>query len=206
MFTNGQNGINNNMSNIANNGGQIVSEDEFWKAVFGTDTAEINREAITFLGALDEIIMDRLGQNMEITTGVVIKYDEKTKKAVVNLVTSVDYVVDAIINKDGQGSLNRSYTSTQNTITVYNFSIFDELKNGDSVILVHPQEGYSSNYFIIGVLRPEMFSSLIDKVKILKEENKNRQTEIEQLRQRVTSLENQVQQLWNAVNKMSSTT
>ena len=102
MFTNGQNGINNNMSNIANNGGQIVSEDEFWKAVFGTDTAEINREAITFLGALDEIIMDRLGQNMEITTGVVIKYDEKTKKAVVNLVTSVDYVADAIINKDGQ--------------------------------------------------------------------------------------------------------
>ena len=206
MFTNGQNGINNNMSNIANNGGQIVSEDEFWKAVFGTDTAEINREAITFLGALDEIIMDRLGQNMEITTGVVIKYDEKTKQAVVNLVTSVDYVVDAIINKDGQGTLNRSYTSTQNTITVYNFSIFDELANGDAVILVHPQEGYSSNYFIIGVLIPEMFSSLIDKVKILKEENKNRTTEIEQLRKRVTDLENQVQQLWKAINKMSSTT
>ena len=135
-----------------------------------------------------------------------LKVYEKTKKAVVNLVTSVDYVVDAIINKDGQGSLNRSYTSTQNTITVYNFSIFDELTNGDAVILVHPQEGYSSNYFIIGVLKPEMFSSLIDKVKTLKEENKNRQTEIEQLRQRVTSLENQVQQLWNAVNKMSSTT
>ena len=62
------------------------------------------------------------------------------------------------------------------------------------------------DYEADGYLKPEMFSSLIDKVKTLKEENKNRQTEIEQLRQRVTSLENQVQQLWNAVNKMSSTT
>ena len=35
MFTNGQNGINNNMSNIANNGGQIVSEDEYITAVAG---------------------------------------------------------------------------------------------------------------------------------------------------------------------------
>lgn len=195
-----------NFDDIINNGGELVSEEEFWSTVLGYNMNEVHKDAMKVLETFDEIIMDRIGENMEITTGVVEAYDEKNKKAVVNLVSSVDYVVEAILNKEGQEEISRKFSNINNTISVYNFSIFDELRKGDAVILVHPQKGYSSDYFIIGVLKPQEFYSLIDKCKVLIDENKKRIIEINSLKDRVTRLEDQITRLSNKVESINSAT
>ena len=177
---------------------QEVTEEEFWKKVFGYDTNQIQQDAISLLTTLDEIIMDRIGENIEITTGVVLEYNKKRRSAKVNLVTNIDYQVNAILKNDNTELQRQSILSKQ-ILTVYNFSIFDDLTEGTPVIIIKPQGGYQFNYFIIGVLHPKNYISIIDKFEKLSEQLKQQETKI-------TNLENEIKSLKSSISSLKSIT
>ena len=177
---------------------QEVTEEEFWKKVFGYDTNQIQQDAISLLTTLDEIIMDRIGENIEITTGVVLEYNKKRRSAKVNLVTNIDYQVNAILKNDN-AELQRQSILSKQILTVYNFSIFDDLTVGTPVIIIKPQGGYQFNYFIIGVLHPQNYISIIDKFEKLSEQLKQQETKI-------TNLENEIKSLKSSISSLKSIT
>lgn len=181
----------NDMNNVNNiQGGELTTAEDFWKNVLGYDTSEIQKEAVNVLGTWDELIMDRIGQNMSVTIGTVQTYNKETKQATVNLVTDIDYTIKNIIdNKDNyeiQRDIKKQWSQTP--ITVYNFSIFDDLKPSDNVVIIRPQGGYSSNYFIMGILQPQSHKSLIDKTVELYKENENTKEQLKTMSKDISYL------------------
>lgn len=166
------------------NGYVEVSRDEWLQHLLSIDANQITENGKVISDSWNYIIEKTLSECMKIRLAKVMK---------VNPSRTVDLHVAGVTDDENEISWSN----------VPNYSVYQDLQEGDTVVVLVPQEKMHSNVFIIGVGSVEFKQNLADK---LVETNRILASEVNNLNRRIDNLQDQINRLRNLISNINTTT